>query len=294
MKILFGTYYLCWIFLTFLISLIPVPADLGPLLQTLIGVIVLGVYLLVLSSLSWRVIKTMSFRQPRDAVGPAVIVTVLLAFFLISRQMPFFSGVFGGALVTANLLFGATLLGCFLAIAIKRVGELVPVCITAAVADGISVSKGPTKAMIAEITEYYTTGGDGNIPLVDFILIKIALPGYERLVPVFGVTDWIFVALLSAALQRLNLSDNLMPGGLSSSSLLAVPVAGLALYITIIIAQLTGLFLPAMIGIASLFLVFLVVKYDLHRKTRRIDFYYTVIFAGAVAISLLVYATKLA
>lgn len=294
MKIYFATFYLSWIVLTVLIASLPFPAQLDPFFYSFLSIFVLGVYLLVLFFLSRIVIREVSTRKPKELLSYFAIVAIFLVVFFFGRQLSLSSGVVGGALATVNLLFGATLLGCFLATAIKRVGEMIPVCITAAVADGISVTKGPTKTMIGDISAYYTGGGEGVAPMVDFILVKIALPGAERLVPVFGITDWIFVVLLSAALYRLNLSDSLLPGRFNVGGFLVVPVAGLSLYVSIIIAQLTGLFLPAMAGIASLFLLFLVVKYSLHKQMRPMDIYYTLFFSGAVTVLLLVYATKVA
>lgn len=292
MKVLFFAFYLCWILLTFIFISIPTSSYFGPFLHALLSSIVLGVYLLILSSLAHEVIKKTVSLNRKEIAGYIVVVAILLIIFLFGRQTQLYSSMLGGALSTANLLFGATMLGSLLASAINRVGELVPVCITAAVADGISVSKGPTKTMIADITEYYTSGGEKAVPLVDFILVKIGIPGYDNLVPVFGITDWIFVVLLTAALHRLNLSDNVMPARLGVGGLLTVPVAALALYVTIIIAQLTGLFIPAMVGIAMLFLVFLIIRHDLLRKVKRTDIYYGVFFSGAVAVSLILYATN--
>ena len=294
MKLIFLAFYFCWFLLTIFIISIPVPSNLSPFLHSLLSIIVLGAYLLLLSSLARVVIKSIVVVERKELVTYFAVVVILLAIFVLGRQMQLSVGAFGGTLATANLLFGATMLGSLLATAIQRVGELVPVCITAAVADAISVSKGPTKAMIVDINEYYTSGGEGAAPLVDFILVKIGIPGIENLVPVFGITDWIFVVLLSASLYRLNLKDNILPARFRAGELLFVPVAVVALYLTIILAQLTGLFIPAMVGIALLFLVFLVIKYNLYKQIRKIDLYYSVFFPSAVAVALFLYARNFA
>ena len=283
-------FYLFWTLLNVLIYHLPVPQSFTDQYPSLLIIVIVGVYFLAASSLTHRVMNSAFSLQRNEVLGYLFMVgLVMAAAVLYSRSNGSF-GIIGSALATANILFGATVLGSVLSTAIKRIGELVPVCITAAVADAISVSKGPTKAFAADLTVYYEGGMAGPAPLVDFIIIKAGLPGLEARVPLFGVTDWIFVVVLSSALVRLGKTDNLLSAGKKSGEYLFFPVSALALYLGFIVAQVTGTFVPAMVFMTSFFLVFLVLQYNLHKKLKRADIYYSCFFPCAVAVVLLLYS----
>jgi len=55
----------------------------------------------------------------------------------------------------------------------------------------------------------------GAPPFVDYLLVKIAMPGFEALMPVFGISDWIIIAFLSAATCKFNMNDNLIGKSIS-------------------------------------------------------------------------------
>ncbi len=290
MRNTFIRFYLLWTVINVLIYFLPIPHDFGLQYSSLLIIIAVGVYLLAASSLAYTIINATSSRQRHEVIGYLLIVVLIMALAIVYTSVFGNMGVVGAAVSTANLLVGATVLGTILSTAIKRIGELVPVCITAAVADTISVTMGPTKSIAAEITAYYGGGREGPVPLVDFIIIKAGIPGFAAPVPLFGVTDWIFLVLLSAALIRLGKTDNFLSVNGAIGKYVFVPVSVVALYISFIIAQLTGTFIPAMMLITCFFLVFLILQYKVHRKLRRVDIYYSCFFPCAVALVLLLYS----
>lgn len=283
-------FYLLWVFLNILIYSLPIPHDFAVKYSSILIIIIIGVYLLAASSLAYTIINTISSCHRQEVIGYLFMVVLIMFLAMLYSWGYGEIGVIGSAVSTANLLVGATVTGSLLSTAIKRIGELVPVCITAAVADTISVTMGPTQSFAAKITAYYEGGREGPAPLVDLIIIKVGIPGFDAPVPLFGVTDWIFLILLSAALIRLGKTDNLLSINESIGRYIFVPVSVVALYAGIIIAQVTGLFIPAMVFITSFFLVFLMLQYKVHRKLRRVDIYYSCFFPCAVALVLLIYS----
>ena len=286
-------FYLLWTFINVLIYSLPIPHAFAVHYSVPLVIIVVGVYLFVASSLAYTIINATFSSQRYEVIGYLFLVVLVMSLAIAYSRILGNMGVVGTAVSTANLLVGATVTGSLLSTAIKRVGELVPVCITAAVADSISVTMGPTKSFAAEITVYYEGGKEGPPPLVDFIIIKAGIPGFDAPLPLFGVTDWIFLVLLSAALLRLGKTDNFLSTNGSIGRYVFVPVSVVALYIGFIFAQLTGTFIPAMVFITSFFLVFLVLQYKVHRKLRRVDIYYSCFFPCAVALVLLLYSGTL-
>jgi hypothetical protein len=283
-------FYLFWTFFNVLIYYLPIPDDFAVQFHSLLIIILVGVYLFTASSLAYTIIKAIPSAQRHEVIGSLFLVVVVMSLALIYSRIYGDIGFIGSAMSTANLLIGATAIGSLLSTAIKRIGELVPVCFTAAVADTISVTMGPTKSFAAEITAYYEGGREGAPPLVDFIIIKAGIPGLETPIPLFGVTDWIFLILLSAALIRLGKTDNLLSINGSIGRYVFVPVSGVALYAGFIVAQLSGTFIPAMVFITSFFLVFLILQYKVHRNLKRVDIYYSCFFPCAVAVVLLLYS----
>ena len=272
-------FYLLWTIFNVLIYSFPIPHAFTVRYPSSLIVVLVGVYLVVASSLAYTVINSVFSCQRYEVIGGLLLVVLLMLLTVIYSQVIGTMGVIGTAVSTANLLVGATIIGSLLSTAIKRIGELVPVSITAAVADTISVALGPTKSFAAEITAYYQGGREGPTPLVDFIIIKAGVPGIDTPIPLFGV-----------ALIRLGKTDNLLSIHKSIGRYIFVPVSVVALYTGIITAQLTGMFIPAMVFITLFFLVFLILQYKVHRNLKRVDIYYSCFFPCAVALVLLLYS----
>jgi hypothetical protein len=283
-------FYFLWTCINVLIYFLPISHDVAGQYSSPLIIGIVGVYLVVASSLAYTLINNISSCKRYEVAGHLIFVVLVMALAVMYSQMHGETGVIFASLTTANLLVGATIVGSLLSTAIKRIGELVPVCITAAVADATSVTMGPTKSFATQIASFYEGGRQGPVPLVDFIIIKAVIPGFEIPLPLFGVTDWIFLILLSAALIRLGKTDNILVIRGNVGRYVFVPITMVALYTGFIIAQLTGIFIPAMVFITSFFLVFLVFQYELHKKIRRVDIVYSCFFPCAVAFVLLIYS----
>jgi hypothetical protein len=166
------------------------------------------------------------------------------------------------ALHTANLLFMACLLGHWLVIPLKRPAELIPLCLVMSLVDIYSVFKGPTKSLTGSLSNYYSSGQAGSPPFIDFILVKFPMPGQTEILPIFGISDWIIIAMLSAAAAKFDMRDNLL--GYRSLQFLSVAVIGLLM--SIVLAREAGLFLPALPLIALTFLTMMAFRYPEIRK----------------------------
>lgn len=169
------------------------------------------------------------------------------------------------ALKSGLLLLVATLTGAALARYIHRLWEIMPVCIVMTLADVVSWRYGPTATFTEQIEQYRLTP-EGPPPLVDMILIKLAVPGTAELAPLFGLSDWIMVVFFAIVARRFAINDNLL--GVAGESLaqqgkagryLPVPVA--ALFVATILAQVSGLFLPALPLIALIMLLWYAGRY---------------------------------
>lgn len=194
---------------------------------------------------------------------------LVLVVWLINQLNP--SGDLQPALASIKsglLLLIATVAGAAMARYIHRLWELVPVCIVMTLADFASWLYGPTGGFAIEIKEYYLSP-EGPPPLVDMLLVKLAFPGAVGMAPVFGVSDWIMVVFFAIVARRYEVNDNLI-GPLGE--LLAergrigryLPVSVVALFIAIVLAQTTGLFIPALPLIALLMLLWYAARYLLH------------------------------
>ena len=171
-----------------------------------------------------------------------------------------FKGQAVAALGTVNLLVFACLCATWMAAALKKPSELVPVCAVVALADLFSVLAGPTRELAKDIAAYYEKGMEGPPPFSDFILIKIPVPGLDAPMPLFGVSDWIILAFLCSAMVRFGLSDSLAGPGISGIKrkkrlALYAPVAVLGLGFAVLAAQVSGMFLPALPIMVGFFLV---------------------------------------
>lgn len=176
------------------------------------------------------------------------------------------------ALTTATLFLFACVLGHWLAIPLKRPAELLPVCLVVAFSDVFSVSSGPTKKVAQTVSKFYTQGMEGPPPLVDFFLIKFPLPGHDLFMPVFGVTDWIVVVLLSAAAAKFELNDNTL-GILRNRPFrhLFFPVAGLGLALAVASAWLLNRHLPGLPFVSFFFITVMAIKYPQIRQLTRAE-----------------------
>jgi hypothetical protein len=168
------------------------------------------------------------------------------------------------------LLLAATLTGTALARYVRRLWEIVPVCLVMTLADFSSWRYGPTGGFAQEIQRYYQAP-EGPPPLIDMILVKLAFPGSAGLAPVFGISDWIMVAFFAVVASRHGVNDNLagQPGASSArpapiGRYLPVPVA--ALFATVVLAQASGLFIPALPLMALIMLIWYAARYLLRQK----------------------------
>lgn len=174
------------------------------------------------------------------------------------------------ALSTATLVLLACVAGHWLAIPLKRPSEFIPIGMAVALSDIFSVFSGPTRNFAENLSDYYREGMTGPVPLVDFFLVKMPMPGNDYFMPVFGITDWVVVALLSAGALRFSMDDNVF--SLSGSkqapnkSRAFFPVAGIGLVLSIAAARAMDLYLPALPFIVIVFLSAMAAKYPAVRK----------------------------
>lgn len=168
------------------------------------------------------------------------------------------------------LLLVATLIGAALARYVKRLWEIVPIGIAMTMADFASWLFGPTATFSQQIEQYYLDP-TGPAPLIDMVLIKLVFPGTTGLAPVFGISDWIIVVFFAIVLQRHGVNDNLL--GTAGETLARqgrigryLPVSVVALFIATSLAQVTGLFIPALPLIALIMLLWYVIRYLILRS----------------------------
>ncbi|WP_136806050.1 hypothetical protein [Desulfosediminicola flagellatus] len=169
------------------------------------------------------------------------------------------------AIHTANLLFFACVLGSWLTEPLKRPAELIPLCLVMSLIDIFSVFQGPTRELTSNLVGYYGSGQPGPPPLVDYILIKLPLPGQSSLLPVFGVSDWIMIVMLSAAAAKFGMNDNI----LHRFGKVYFPVAAMGLVATILAARELDMYLPALPMIAVCFLAVMSFKFPEVRHLTR-------------------------
>lgn len=154
------------------------------------------------------------------------------------------------ALSSSLLMFTGTLIGIVLARYVKRLWDLLPLCLVLIMADLSSWAVGPTAEFARAIEDYYQDPV-GSAPLIDMVLVKLSYPGAPGLVPVFGVSDWIMVVFFAALARRFRINDNLLgvppltqyPERLCGRYL---PVSVVALFAAIMLAHAGGSFVPAL------------------------------------------------
>lgn len=201
-------------------------------------------------------------------------ITLLFAVWLLNQLSPTGHWQLPLAVIKSGLLLMlATFAGAALARYVNRLWELVPVCIVMTLADFASWLHGPTGGFAREIKEYYLSP-EGPPPLVDMILVKLVFPGFDGLAPVFGVSDWIMVVFFAIVARRYEINDNLL-GTLGMTQARKgriggyLPVSVAALFLAIVLAQTTGLFVPALPLIALCMLLWYSARYLLLRTPRR-------------------------
>lgn len=168
------------------------------------------------------------------------------------------------------LLLVATLIGSALARYVNRLWEIVPISIVMTLADFYSWSSGPTAGFSETIRQYYQAP-EGPPPMIDMVLVKLAVPGSTVLAPVFGISDWIMVVFFAVVASRHGVNDNLV--GTKGETLARqgrigryLPVSLVALFAAIVLAQTTGLFIPALPLIALIMLIWYASRYAILRR----------------------------
>jgi len=166
---------------------------------------------------------------------------------------------------SALLLLVATVTGAAMARYIRRLWEIVPVCLVMTLADFYSWLYGPTAGFTQAIQQYYQAP-DGAPPLVDMILVKLAYPGASTLLPSFGLSDWIMVVFFAIVAARHEVNDNLLGSTGEKQARQGkigryLPVSVVALFLAMILAQTTGLFVPALPVIAMVMMVWYSLRY---------------------------------
>jgi hypothetical protein len=174
------------------------------------------------------------------------------------------------AIKSGLLLLVATFIGTALARYVKRLWEIVPIGIAMTMADFASWLYGPTATFSRQIEQYYLDPV-GPAPLIDMVLIKLVFPGATGLAPVFGISDWIIVVFFAIVAQRHGVNDNLL--GVAGETLARqgqigryLPVSVVALFVATLLAQGTGLFIPALPLIALIMLLWYLGRYLLLRS----------------------------
>jgi len=202
-------------------------------------------------------------------------VLVLILVSLVLRHVFLEGGwsVLLEAVKSGILILTGTLVGTVLARYIKRMWELVPVCIVMSLADFSSWLAGPTSRFAEQITAYYQAP-EGPAPLIDAVLIKLAYPGGGGLVPVFGISDWVMVTFFACVARQFGMNENLIGDAvLPQRSLrsclgryLPVPVA--ALYGAMMMARFSGLFIPVLPLLAVVMILWYSVMLIYRRQSR--------------------------
>ena len=189
-----------------------------------------------------------------------------LIFFLDRVEYPLSGGV--KVLGTLNLIVAASILGRALAAGLMRPAELIPVCLVAMTADFASVVAGPTQKIAGLLENYYTGPMTGPPPVADYFLIKTPVWGASYLMPLFGVSDLVFLVFLSAGAEKFKINDRFFN----------VPVAGIGLFIGVFLAHSTLLFIPGMPLMVLFFLPVALFQSPGTRKLQRTDIIYSILF----------------
>ncbi len=198
--------------------------------------------------------------------------TVLLGTIWLANRLLFPApwGVPAAALKSALLLFSGSIVGAALARYVRKLWEILPLCLAMSLADFFSWMFGPTANFAADIERYYLKP-EGPPPLIDMVLVKLAVPGTSSLAPVFGLSDWIMVSFFVIVACRHSIRDNLLGPAVEvlidkKQPGLYLPVPAAALILAVVLAQSSGLFIPVLPFIALCMLLWLAVR---HWKLKR-------------------------
>lgn len=177
---------------------------------------------------------------------------------------------------TANLLVFANLLGSWMATPLTRPAELVPLSVLVSLVDIFSVVGGPTREIAEIIEKYYRSGRVGPVPISDFILIKLPVPGFPAMLPVFGVSDWIIIAFFTASAFKFRLNDNLFGAGVHRMAdgpklLPYFPFAAFGLILAIAVARWLNIFIPALPMVTLTFLICMMFRHPAIRTLEHSD-----------------------
>lgn len=171
------------------------------------------------------------------------------------------------------LLLVATLTGAVLAGFVRRLWEVVLVCLVITLVDVISWLWGPTSDVVIVLDAYYRHP-IGPPPLIDMILVKLALPGQIWLAPQFGISDWIMVVWFALVNRHYGVNDNLIGSDGRSLARLGqiggyLPVSVLALFAAVLLAGITDRFIPALPVISAIMLGWYVLRGHIPLGTRK-------------------------
>jgi len=158
----------------------------------------------------------------------------------------------------------ATLIGTALARYVHRLWEIIPIGIAMTLADLASWMFGPTASFTKQLQQYYQNPV-GPPPFIDMVLIKLAVPGSKNLMPAFGISDWIMVVFFIIVATRFGINDNLI--GAAGESLARqrkfgryLPVSAVALFFALSLAQISGIFIPALPLIALIMFLWYAIR----------------------------------
>ncbi len=235
---------------------------------------------LILASLITAVHLIYAEPALRDHPGRRIGWLLISAFFVASLffgvRMTGVSHPVVYMIATANLLVFANLLGAWIVTPLRRPAELLPLCLIMSLADLFSVVSGPTKKIAESLDTYYRSGMKGPAPIGDFIVIKIAAPGLDHLLPVFGLADWVIIAFLCAASVRFGINDNLAGKGAAemvrkNRPAFYLPVAAAGLFLAVLSAHYLGIFLPALPMVAFCYVAYGLAVFPPLRRPRKSD-----------------------
>ncbi len=275
-----------WTLFSLCISNINVASAWPRATQLVISLAVASVYLAFLCQpIAWFIRLERgagkSFGKTR-LIAIATTGLIQVALFIYAR----ISGEAGDAvsiLSSVNLAVFAIFVGTAIAIPLKRAPELVPVCVVMALADLFSVVGGPTKEIVKEVSKYYEQGMTGKVPFGDFLLLKIAFPGQEGLYPLIGAADIVMLAFLCSSALKFGIEDNLVGIGLekwikSGGAFLYFPIGLAGLLLALILAQITGVPIPALVLLSAVFLGYVLIRHPNARNLAQSDVKVTLIF----------------
>ena len=236
-----------------------------------VAVSVAGFFMLMLGIL--RLMPVFDKRKGSFLFGACFAVWVLV--FLLNHVGQLSSSIVG-VLGTLNLTVAAIILGRILSTGLMRPAELVPVCMVAMAADLASVLAGPTKKIAGILESYYTGPMTGPPPVVDYFLIKIPVWGSSYLMPLFGVSDLVFLVLLSAGAEKFSIDHKLFN----------FPVAGIGLVFGVFLAHSTSLFIPGMPLMVLFYLPLVLFQSPGARQLKISDIIYSIVFPAIILLGI--------